>query len=294
MKIGQLVKTYVRKVFRYCDESDHEELARLMDAKYSKAIFGINFPFCVEVETISPQLSKRYWRDIHVVRGKTLRVCSQWYDPPTSQSRALFCQYLLSKKLVDNEELSAVDSLPQPSRRLSTTVPAKGAARGRYRGNAIGNAQNLFVRNILSNIGQDSFNENDWQETKAFFMNKCAYCGAETDLVIDHAIPINKAKLGEHRIGNLVPSCNDCNIRKGNRDYGEYLNGDDERRQTIESYMDSKNYVPLGNIEQVRMILDLAHAEVSALVDRYIVIINSLFPNDAITNHGSTLDDGLV
>lgn len=69
-------------------------------------------------------------------------------------------------------------------------------------------------------------------------------------------------------------------------------NGDDEKRQRIESFMDSKNYVPLGNNEQVRMILDLAHAEVSALVDRYIVIINSLFPNNAITQHSSISDDG--
>jgi hypothetical protein len=229
MKIGQLVKAYTKKVFRYCDEGDHEELMRLMDAKYSKDTFGIHFPFCAEVETISPQQSMRYWREIHVVRGKTFRVCSQWYDPPTSKSRELFCRYLLSKGLADNEELSAMDSLLQPSRQLSNAELSQRAARGRYRGNAIGNAQNLFVRNILSNIGRESFNENDWQAAKAYFMNRCAYCGAETDLVIDHAIPINKAKLGEHRIGNLVPSCNECNSRKGNRDYGEYLSGDDKR-----------------------------------------------------------------
>ena len=294
MKIGQLVKAYTKKVFRYCDEGDHEELMRLMDAKYSKDILGINFPFCAEAETISPQLSKRYWRDIHVVRGRTFRVCSQWVDLPTSKSRELFCRYLLSKKLADNEELSAIDSLPQPPHQSSTAKSPKRASKGRYRGNAIGNAQNLFVRNILSNIGQESFSENDWQETKAYFSNKCAYCGAETDLVIDHAIPINKAKLGEHRIGNLVPSCNDCNARKGNKDYREYLDGDDEKMQMIESYMDSKNYVPLGDNEQVRMILDLAHAEVSALVDRYIVIINSLFPDEAITQDSSGSEYGTV
>jgi 5-methylcytosine-specific restriction endonuclease McrA len=290
MKIGQLVKAYTKTVFRYCDEGDHEELMRLMDVKYSKDILGINFPFCAEVETISPELSKRYWRDIHVVRGRTVRVCSQWVDLPKSKSRELFCRYLLSRKLADDEELSAIGSLSQPHL-TSKAGPRKRAARGRYRNSAIGNAQNLFVRNILSNIGQESFNENDWQETKAYFMNKCAYCGAETNLVIDHAIPINKAKLGEHRIGNLVPSCKGCNDRKGNRDYNEYLNGDDEKRRRIESYMDSKNYVPLGNNEQVRMILDLAHAEVSALVDRYIVIINSLFPDDPTTRDTSVPDD---
>jgi hypothetical protein len=53
MKNGQLVKAYSKKVFRYCDEADHDELARLMDTNYSKDTFGIHFPFCAEVETIS-------------------------------------------------------------------------------------------------------------------------------------------------------------------------------------------------------------------------------------------------
>ena len=48
-------------------------------------------------------------------------------------------------------------------------------------------------------------------------------------------------------------------------------------------YENRKNYVPLGDNEQVRMIFQLAYTEVSSLVDRYIVIINSLFPDDAIT-----------
>ena|ERR1700730_10754363 len=89
-------------------------------------------------------------------------------------------------------------------------------------------------------------------------------------------------------------SCNDCNARKANKDYSEYLDGDDEKKQMIESYMDSKNYAPLRDNEQVRMILDLAHAEVSALVDRYIVIINSLFPDDAIAQDSSGSEYGTV
>jgi hypothetical protein len=45
----------------------------------------------------------------------------------------------------------------------------------------------------------------------------------------------------------------------------------------IEEYMDSKNYVPLEDNEQMKMILNMAHKEVSALADRYIIIINELF-----------------
>jgi len=280
MKIGKLVKTYIKPVFHYCDHVDPGELARLMDAKYSKDTLGINYPFCATIENIAPQNVVRYWSQPYVVRGKTVRVCSQWYEPPTAKSRELFRRYLLSKDLADGDELSAVGN-PQASSQQSPTAKATmPASKGRYKGNAIGNAQNLFVRNILSNLGHESLSKKDWQNTKSHFLNRCAYCGNESDLVRDHAVPINKAKLGEHRIGNLVPSCKECNDKKGDRDYREYLGADSERIVTIELYMESRNYVPLGDNEQVRMILELAHKEVSALADRYIKIINSLFPDD--------------
>jgi hypothetical protein len=47
--------------------------------------------------------------------------------------------------------------------------------------------------------------------------------------------------------------------------------------EKIEAYMDSKDYVPLEDNEQMKMILNMAHREVSALADRYITIINELF-----------------
>lgn len=148
----------------------------------------------------------------------------------------------------------------------------------RYRGNAIGNAQNLFVRNILSRLGNESFSEKDWEATKDYFSRKCAYCGEETDLVIEHAIPINKEKLGEHRLGNLVPSCKACNSQKSNQDFREFLGDKTEQISKIEQYMESRNYVPLEDNEQMQMILNMAHKEVAALAERYVKIINGLFP----------------
>jgi 5-methylcytosine-specific restriction endonuclease McrA len=255
-----------------------------MDATYSKKTFGIYFPFCAPVEDIPLQKPVRYWRDIYVVRGKTLRVCSQWYDPPTTRSRELFCQYILSKNIATGEEVSALETLQETSLQSPSANAITLGSKGRYKGNAIGNAQNLFVRNILSNLGYESFSEKDWRDTKSYFLNRCAYCGMGGDLVMDHAVPINKAKLGEHRIGNLVPSCKGCNDKKGDRDYREYLAGDNEKIKTIELYMESRNYVPLGDNEQVRMILELAHKEVSTLANRYVGIINSLFPDNSETS----------
>lgn len=48
---------------------------------------------------------------------------------------------------------------------------------------------------------------------------RCAYCGCDigfTDFVIDHITP--KAKGGNSRIENLIPSCRDCNAMKYDSD----------------------------------------------------------------------------
>ena len=145
--------------------------------------------------------------------------------------------------------------------------------------------KNLFIRNILSNLGTEAFNELDWASTKNYFENRCAYCGIQSELAIEHAIPINKEKLGEHKLGNLVPSCKACNGGKAGRDFREFLGENTAAIGKIEEYMDSRNYVPLESNEQMKLILNMAHKEVAALAERYITIINELFPQSA--NPGS-------
>lgn len=46
----------------------------------------------------------------------------------------------------------------------------------------------------------------------AEFNHRCAYCGADGDLHIEHVVPISKG--GGHTIGNIVPACKDCNFSK--------------------------------------------------------------------------------
>jgi 5-methylcytosine-specific restriction endonuclease McrA len=279
MKIGELVKAHIKKIFRYCDTVDHGELIRLMDKTYSKNTFDINFPFCTEMSQIPREQSKRYWTDTYVVRGKTVRVSSQWFD---GQSRSLFVQYLLTKKIVADDELEYLPDLVDAGGRSKQQGKQTRGRRlnRRYRGNAIGNAQNALVRNILSNLGQESFRKKDWEETKAFFSQRCAYCGREGKLEMEHVIPINRQFMGEHRLGNLVPSCQSCNARKQDKDFHEFLGDDTARIEKIEAYMESRDYVPLGDSDQVRSVLEMAYEEVSLVAERYISILNELFPNE--------------
>lgn len=280
MKIGEFVKQFINQVFLYCDTVEHNEINSLLDVQYSKMTFGINFPFCIELENIEPPQSKRYWTETYLVRGKRVRVTSQWFET----SKPLFMTYLKSKKIAVEHDLPEFDKVC--ANKKQNALPPSSRANSRYRGNPIGNAQNLFVRNILSSIGLESFNEGNWNSKKEYFSHRCAYCDTETELLIEHAIPINKEKLGEHRLGNLVPSCKLCNSNKGGKDFREFLDGNPAAISRIEAYMDSRNYVPLEDNEQMKLVLNMAHKEVSSLADRYITIINELFVQSSNSETG--------
>lgn len=47
----------------------------------------------------------------------------------------------------------------------------------------------------------------------------CIYCG-EKSSHIDHVIPLSRG--GQHRIGNLAPSCMKCNLTKNNKFISEW------------------------------------------------------------------------
>ncbi|EGU39463.1 HNH endonuclease [Vibrio scophthalmi] len=276
MKVGKLVKSFLPQVIEYCEKNDQKEFERLCDSDYSKRTFNINFSFLVEKNSLSSEISKRYWTNIYLVRGKTVRVCSQWYK----KDAVYFVNYLKRIGIdYDESQLNELRLCAKVSSRQKVSARSSKID-SRYRGNAIGNAQNLLVRNILSNIGAEQFSEEDWQATKAYFNHQCAYCSEAKDLVIEHAIPINKVYLGEHKLGNLVPSCKECNSAKASKDFREFLGDDEQRIAFIESYMDEKNYVSLKDNEQIQMILEMAYREVGAVAERYIAIINELFVSD--------------
>lgn len=273
MKIGALVRHYIPIIFEHCEKQDGSEFDRLCDRAYSKDTFDVNFPFCRPVKDISAVENRRYWSQIYVVRGTSVRVTSQWFDPPTSKSRSSLVRYL-ERRGIDVIEAA----LTMPGAESADVIPVERAARvsrGRFKGNAIGNAQNLMVRNILSNLGDESFGPKHWQQVIDAFGRCCAYCGREGELLMDHVVPINKQSLGEHRLGNLVPSCKTCNANKGDKDFRAFLFTQPDRIAQIEEHMERHHYVPISENEQIRQIIELAHKEVAQVASRYIDIINT-------------------
>ncbi|MCA3554186.1 HNH endonuclease signature motif containing protein [Aestuariivirga sp.] len=211
MRIGDLVRHYIPFILEYCEKHDHSEFYRLCDRAYSTDTLDVNFPFCKPVAEISALENRRFWSQVYVVSGISVRVISQWYDPPISKSRPSLVQYQerCGIEMIDAARVvaGAESAEDMPVER------APRAARSRFKGNAIGNAQNPLVRNILSNLGMESFGQNHWLQVIDAFGGCCAYCGQEGDVVMDHVVPINKQSLGEHRLGNIVPCCRACNDR---------------------------------------------------------------------------------
>lgn len=68
---------------------------------------------------------------------------------------------------------------------------------------------------------------------------------------MDHAVPISCDILGEHRLGNLVPACHDCNSANGQKRYDEYLRTTPDlpdpvgRIATDETHTRNHNHAPI-------------------------------------------------
>lgn len=89
-----------------------------------------------------------------------------------------------------------------------------------------------------------------WEKIKSHFDNKCAYCGKEKQLTMDHFIPLTK--LGEFTHNNIIPACKSCNSSKYNKDFSEwyptYRYYSKKREKKILDYLGYK-----GEVQQLRL-----------------------------------------
>ena len=107
------------------------------------------------------------------------------------------------------------------------------------------------LRGMRELLSHRSLTSDEWVIVKEFFKNTCAFCGCDdtgnprTGIVPDHLIPA--VEHGEFCLGNIVPSCQDCNDHRGKKAWLAYLNtefpGDAEFRiNKIEGYLEKYPY----------------------------------------------------
>ena len=103
MRIGELVRQHIEQIFAHCDNN---EIDLLLYIPYSKKIFGINFPFCIEVKNINEDINRfqpiRYWTEEYSVRGKQVRVTSQWFE----ENKLSFIKYLEAEGIEHTQVIS--------------------------------------------------------------------------------------------------------------------------------------------------------------------------------------------
>jgi 5-methylcytosine-specific restriction endonuclease McrA len=275
LPIGKLVKASVPSILESCAD-DPAELGRLQDPTYCHEVFGLNFPFMRPAAGISGSEAQRYWRAIYSVAGVDVRVTSQWYV----RNRVPFLAYMAGRGII-----SGTYQAPTPATRVK-----RGDAR--YKQTPIGNAQNLLIRHVLGRLGNAPFTQADWLRTIESFNSRCAYCGeANERLEREHAIAMNKQDLGEHHLGNIVPSCKECNSQKGDKSYRTFLEAKygvtaaAEPIARIDRHMEEHGYAPLTPGSQIVRLLVDATNDLAQIAQDCIEAINAL--------HESEVDRGM-
>lgn len=99
-----------------------------------------------------------------------------------------------------------------------------------------------------------------FDEVKDFFGGRCCYCGIEfgpnVPAVQDHLIPMNKADLGLHAWGNIVPSCQACNAKKQRQDWRDFIIARAgaqaaERHARVKAFLEHYDYEPSFGLRDV-------------------------------------------
>lgn len=83
------------------------------------------------------------------------------------------------------------------------------------------------LRGMRELLSHRSLSNQEWELIKQYFDCTCAFCGCDdtgnprTGIVPDHLVPA--VEHGEFCLGNIVPSCQDCNDHRGKKEWRTYL-----------------------------------------------------------------------
>lgn len=68
---------------------------------------------------------------------------------------------------------------------------------------------------IKNKVAENMFSHSEWVDLCNSYNNRCASCGCDEKLTVDHIIPLSRG--GINTIDNIQPLCKKCNERKGSK-----------------------------------------------------------------------------
>jgi 5-methylcytosine-specific restriction endonuclease McrA len=77
------------------------------------------------------------------------------------------------------------------------------------------------VRAARLRASEGTFTADEFLALCAELGGRCAYCGEQRPLTVDHDIPLSRG--GSNFISNIVPACRSCNARKGAKTAAEFV-----------------------------------------------------------------------
>jgi len=99
------------------------------------------------------------------------------------------------------------------------------------------------------------------EELLKYFDFQCCFCGCQINiksLSQDHLVPMNKKSLGLHSWGNIVPCCQDCNNKKKQKHWKDFLKDKcssnlilRKRKKKISDFVKIKQYDPNVDLHEL-------------------------------------------
>jgi hypothetical protein len=86
IKVGNLVQTTIRQIVR-AQRLSEERVRLLLDPRYCKSTFDINYPFLKRVDWNTPLSEQRkingydrYWKKEVTIHNDKYLICNDWYE----------------------------------------------------------------------------------------------------------------------------------------------------------------------------------------------------------------------
>ena len=161
------------------------------------------------------QQRRRYAIDPEPTRARN----REWYSRNKEQRH----EYYLRRKAAESDDTRRARERQKSRRRYQKNPKKHGEYQKEWRKRNPEKAHAYLSRCLIQRsraIGLQSFTTAEWFALVNLYEGRCAYCGVEGPLEMDHRVPLCRG--GANTIDNILPACRHCNRRKHRKTEDEF------------------------------------------------------------------------